>query len=55
MVKYWGPYLYITYTALSDNELIVDLEKWLIASVLPVYNPLIDDVEVKEPKKMFFP
>jgi hypothetical protein len=55
MIKYWGPYLYVSYTTLSDNELIVDLEKFLIASVLPVYNPAIDEVEVKEAKRMFYP
>ncbi|WP_243388502.1 hypothetical protein [Bacillus kexueae] len=55
MINYWGPYLYISYTTIDDNELIVDLEKFLIASVLPVYNPEIDEVEIKEAKRMFYP
>ncbi|GGC76465.1 hypothetical protein GCM10007216_03770 [Thalassobacillus devorans] len=53
LIHYWGRHLYISYTPLDDNELIVDLEKWLIASVLPVYNPKIDEVETKNAVRMF--
>ncbi len=53
MRNYWGEHLYISYSTIDDNELIVDLEKFLISSILPVYNAQIDDVEVREARNAF--
>ncbi|WP_214691172.1 MULTISPECIES: hypothetical protein [unclassified Exiguobacterium] len=53
MVDTWGPHLYIYYTELSDNQLIDDLEKWLIGTILPEFNSRIDNVSIKDAVKMF--
>lgn len=53
MRHYWGSHLYISYSVIDDNELIEDLEKYLIAAILPVYNAQIDDVEVKSARRAF--
>lgn len=53
MRRTWGQHLYIRYTALNDNELIRDLEDYLIESLLPVYNSAIRDPIIKAAVKSF--
>ena len=38
MKEMWGPYLYLRYLPLDNNDLIVELEKELIRVILPPFN-----------------
>lgn len=53
MIKEWGPYLYLRYIELDNNEIITELEKKLINSMLPPFNDEIPDKETKDAVKAF--
>ena len=53
MFKYWASELYLAYTAIEENEEIIDLEKHLINSLLLPMNTEIPDTEVKQAIKAF--
>lgn len=53
MRRTWGQHIYIRYTLLDDNELIRDLEDYLIESLLPVFNSDIKDPIIKDANKAF--
>lgn len=44
MKEKWGPYLYLRYLPLNDNELIDELESELIRAILPPFNDQYPEV-----------
>ncbi|WP_405143256.1 hypothetical protein MHI48_05205 [Paenibacillus sp. FSL H7-0942] len=53
MIREWGPYLYIKYIELKDNNTINDLEKKLINSFLPPFNDEIPNKIIKRAVNAF--
>lgn len=53
MRRTWGQHLYISYVPLNDNELIRDLEDYLIESLLPVFNSDIKNPTIRSAVGMF--
>jgi hypothetical protein len=51
MIKYWGRYLYLMYIELENNDLIDELEKRLINTIIPPFNDEIFDKKIREAKK----
>lgn len=44
MKRLWSPYLYVRYLPLDDNDIIDELEKELIRSILPPFNDQYPDI-----------
>ncbi|MEX1029107.1 MAG: hypothetical protein WDZ91_03560 [Paenibacillaceae bacterium] len=53
MIRYWGPYLYIRYIEMTDNDIINDLEERLINSNIPPFNDKIPDKRIKDAVSAF--
>ncbi len=53
MFKYWGAQLHLAFLELNDNTEIVDLEKYLINSLLLPMNDQIPEKEIREAVKAF--
>lgn len=53
MIKYWGPYLYVRYIEISNNEIINELEEKLINTNIPPFNDKIPDKRIKEAVSAF--
>ena len=53
MFKYWSNELFLAYIEIEENEVIIDLEKKLINSLLLPMNDEIPDLETKQAKKAF--
>ena len=53
MINKWGPYLYLKYFELEDNDLVVMLEAELINSVLPPFNDEIPKKRIRDAVNAF--
>lgn len=53
MIKNWGPYLYVRYLEITDNDLINELEAKLINSNIPPFNDAIPDKKIKRAVSAF--
>lgn len=47
MIREWGPYLYIKYIEMTDNDTIKALEKKLINALVPPFNDEIPNKTIK--------
>ncbi|WP_339295636.1 hypothetical protein MKY82_05150 [Paenibacillus sp. FSL W7-1279] len=47
MIREWGPYLYIKYIEMTDNDTIMSLEKKLINALVPPFNDEIPNKTIK--------
>jgi hypothetical protein len=53
MRRHWAEYLYIRYLPLDDNQVIENLEKELINTILPPCNDKIPDKDIRAAAKAF--
>ncbi|AFV03482.1 hypothetical protein UNSWDHB_322 [Dehalobacter sp. UNSWDHB] len=53
MIEGWGQYLYVRYLPLTDNDLIDSIESEIINKVLPPFNDMIPDKQIRTAVKAF--